>query len=226
MGVLSRLHGVIRANLNSLLDHAEDPDALIAHTVDDMRTELKRARGDLVKTLANARRLEKEADDLDAEGSTWEERAVLALRTGDEGLARDALRQKARCTRQAAATRANADEAARSAEAMKDALERLEKKADELDARRPTLAAELRAARRAPAAAAASGPKFGSAAFDDLERMASRIDRLDAEVEAHAVIDEGPAKAELEARFRDLEKKRTDGDVEDALAALKRKLDS
>jgi phage shock protein A len=226
MGVLSRLNGVIRASLNALLDGAEDPEALIADTVQSMRTELRRAREDLVTTSGTARRLDKEAAELEKEATSWEERALLALRGGDEGLARDALRQKARCAKQASETRARAQTTATTADEMKDALERLSKKADDLEARRAALAGELRRA-RTPAAAAPGEPRtLGSPALDELERMAGRIDRLDAEVEAHAVVDDGAKKSELDAKFRDLEKRTQSADVEDALAALKRKLDS
>jgi phage shock protein A len=66
--------------------------------------------------------------------------------------------------------------------------------------------------------------RFGSETFDELERMAGRIDQLDAEVEAQQIL-EDPNRAEIDARLRKLERSSADDAVDDELAALKRKLE-
>ena len=91
MGIFSRLNTVIKSNLNSLVDKAEDPEKLIGQTVIDMKAELKRAKRELVTTLGTSKRLDKEADELEEELGDWERKAVLALKTGDDDLAREAL---------------------------------------------------------------------------------------------------------------------------------------
>ena len=65
--------------------------------------------------------------------------------------------------------------------------------------------------------------RLGGGAFSDLERMADQIDQLDAEVEAHHLLDE-PNRAELDARFKALESQESEDGIEDELAALKAKL--
>ena len=83
--------------------------------------------------------------------------------------------------------------------------------------------AQVRRAREAPPAAGSAGGRFGSQTFDDLERMTGRIDQLEAEVEAASVL-EDPARVDVDARFRELEKRAGSGAVDDQLAALKKKL--
>lgn len=220
MAIFERLGRVVKANLNALLDAAEDPEKTIAQTVDDMRSGLKQARRELVSTLGTAKRLASEAEQLRREAEGWQDKAALALQHGDEGLARDALRQKLQLDKRAEQAAANAARTLAAADDMKAALERLEQKTEEIDAQKATLAAQVRAARRTPDAAGAL-PHAGSA-FGDLERMASRIDGMEAEIEAAAVLDD-PRKRELEARFRELERDASSQEVEDQLAELKRK---
>jgi len=224
MGIFSRLNRVIKANLNALIDEAEDPDKLIGQTVADMKSALGRARKELIEATGSARRLDKKEKELEAEAQDWERKAVLALEQDDENLAREALRRKARSSKEAQVVRARAAEQATAAEAMKTQLERIEGKLDDLKARQKTLAAQVRQARtQAPAPGGLAGERLGGGAFSDLERMADQIDQLDAEVEANELLTD-PKRAELDARFRALESEHGEERIDDELASLKAKL--
>lgn len=224
MGIFSRLNRVIKSNLNALIDQAEDPEKMIAQTVADMKSALSRARKDLVEAMGSAKRLQNKQQDLEQEAAEWERKAILALEQDDEDLAREALRRKVRSLEEARNARTRAAEQATTADAMKSQLERIEQKLDDLKAREKTLAAQVRQAREQTAGAGdRAGEKLGGGAFSDLERMADQIDQLDAEIEAHHLL-EDPKRQELDERFRELESERTDGGIEDELAALKAKL--
>ena len=86
------------------------------------------------------------ASNLEAEASDWERKAVLALEQNDEDLAREALRLKARALAEAARTRGRVSEQEQAARSMKEQLERIESKLDDLKARQKTLAAQVRQA--------------------------------------------------------------------------------
>jgi phage shock protein A len=224
MGIFSRLNRVIKSNLNALIDQAEDADKMIGQTVDDMKSALKRARKDLIEAMGSARRLENKEKDLEQEAADWEQKAILALERDDEDLAREALRRKSRTLREAQNIRARVAEQTSAANAMKAQLERIEEKLDDLKARQKTLGAQVRRARsQQPDPARPTGDRLGGGAFSDLERMADQIDQLDAEVEAHQLL-EDPKSAELDARFSALESEEGEDEVNDELAALKAKL--
>jgi len=224
MGIFSRLNTVIKSNLNALVDHAEDPDKLIGQTVEDMKVEVKRARRELVTTLGTAKRLDKKVEELGDEIEGWEEKAVLAVKSGDDVLAREALKRKAKLKKEIEATRNRAAQQATSADEMKDTLEKIEERIEDLKARRSTLAAQVRKARETPGDA--STGRYGSSSFDELERMSARIDKLDSEVEAGAILDDEPKRADVDARFRKLERTVGSDAIDDELADLKRRLDS
>ncbi|MDD9941416.1 MAG: PspA/IM30 family protein [Myxococcales bacterium] len=221
MGIVDRIGRVVRANLNTLLDGTEDPDKVIAQTLREMEAGIRTARQDLVRTLGTGKRLDEEAATHQAEVDRWQERARLALRAGDEDLARQALAQKLAEAKVVADKQASAAQHRGAAAELERAIETLEARRQELDANKGVLAGQVRAARAggAPPGAAKATAKVG-----ELDRMTSRIDAMEAEIEASGVLSD-PKKAELEARFAALEANQQDGAVEDQLAALKRRLD-
>lgn len=222
MAIFDRFNRVLKSNLNSLVDRAEDPGKLIDQTVIDMESELKRARQDLVTQLGTAKRLEKKVAEAQEEVTAWENKAVLALRAGDEDLAREALKMKQRAKQAADNTRKQADGAASAATQLQSTLETIEKKIEDLKARKTVLAAQVRRAREGSNAEGSA--RFGGGTLDELEHLSGRIDQLEAEVEAADVLDD-PHRASVDARFRELEKKSGGAVVEDELSALKKRLE-
>lgn len=224
MGIFDRFNRVLKSNLNSLVDRAEDPAKLLDQTVVDMENELKRSKKDLVTQLGTAKRLEKKVIEHGDEVRSWEDKAVLALRSGDEELAREALKMKQKAKATMDNVQKQADAALGSARDLQSTLEQIESKIEDLKARKTTLAAQVRRARETSSSSAGGGGRFGSDALDGLDQLSGRIDQLEAEVEASNVLDD-PERAAVDRRFRELEKKSGGSVVEDELAALKRKLE-
>jgi phage shock protein A len=217
MSIFDRMNRVVKSNLNSLVESAEDPGKLIDQTILDLEAELKRAKGDLVSQLGTSKRLDKKAQEADEEIQGWENKAVLALKAGDEDLAREALRMKQKAKQGKDNLLQQANTAAAETEKLQSTIETAEQRVADLKAKKSTLAAQVRAARGA-------GGRSGGA-VGELDRLTNRIDQFEAEVEASSVIDDDPKRAEIEARFRALEKKSGGAVVEDELSALKKKLE-
>ena len=224
MGIFNKMSRVVRSNLNALLDDLEAPDKKIDQIVADMKDALKQARKELVTTLGTSKRLDKKREEQEREAEEWEQKAILALENGDEELAKEALRRKQRATKDAQRTAELAAQQATAADEMKDTLERIEHKIEDVKARRTTLAAQVRQARAKPEPDVV-GSTVGTpgGAFSDLEQMVDRVDQLEAEVEAHQVLD-SPSRAALDKKFRELEKDDDEDQIQDELAALKAKL--
>lgn len=220
MSAFTRLNRVLQANVNSLLDRAEDPDKIIQSTLDEMQDGLKEAKRDQISALGKAKRLVEEAQTAADESRKWEDRAALAVRAGDDALARDALRQKLIIEQEATAKANQADVAKRAVTELEDAIARLEARRTDLEARKASLAVQVRAARTAGTGAAAAGSAGG-----DLDNLTNRIDAMEAEIEVAQTL-EDPRKQDLEARFARLESDQRDQGVEDELAELKRRVDS
>src|SRR5215471_13242668 len=96
MGIFDRMGKVIQSNLNAALDKAEDDKKLIELNLDEMDGQIKAGHQEVVQAVAAEKQLRKRADDLRADVERWDKRAELALKSGDEALAREALKQKRR----------------------------------------------------------------------------------------------------------------------------------
>lgn len=237
MGIFDRMGKVISSNLNALLDRAEDDRKLLELNLEEMGDQLRAGRQDVISAVAAEKQLRKKADDLKIEVDKWDRRAELALKSDDEALAREALRQKKRVEAEhVAAEKARIDQRD-AALKMKDELERMERKLEELKLRKGSIAARAQQAR---GGSEGLGNRGGSSAFDNFRRMEERIEGREQENLAMAEVEDalgkGPSDRALEDKFRDLERGLSGGgdgdgrstkrevDVEDELAALKKRI--
>src|SRR5829696_1430061 len=94
MGVMERLSTLLRANINDMLDQAEDPEIMLNQILRDMEQEINRARSQVAEMMAQERLFQ---DDLRAEQEKsryMEERAEYYVRQGNDTMAREALKRK------------------------------------------------------------------------------------------------------------------------------------
>jgi phage shock protein A len=234
MGIFDRMGRVISSNVNALLDKAEDPKKSIDLIVDEMKDQIRAAKKELVEALGAEKVLRKKVDELDTEVEKWDKRAELALKAGDETLAREALVQKKRVIGERDRAEALRGEQRAAALNMKSELDRMEAKQQELDAKKGTLATQIKQAKAGGGAEGLGAKASGSSAFAEFRRMEERIEGAAAEAAASREVDEalrgGMSNAELESKFAALEGGRGRDDkpggpeVDDELAALKKKL--
>ena len=224
MGILDRFARSVKANVNSLIDKAEDPAKVIAQTLEDMQDELKKARQEHVQALASVKQLERKVADHVKESEDWERKAMMALEHGDEELAREALRRKKKGEGDAVDADRLRGQQATFAEDIKTSIDAMEKKVEELKARRSSLAASVARSRATPGSDPLSeGGGPASPALARLKEMQDKIENLEAEAEAHNLLDD-PKRADLEERFRKLEKGEKRDELDDDIAALKARL--
>jgi phage shock protein A len=235
MGIFDRMGKVIQSNLNALLDKAEDDKKLIELNLEEMDDQIKAGHQEVVQAVAAEKQLRKKADDLRADVERWDKRAELALKSGDEALAREALKQKKRTAAELEQVDKARGEQRDAALRMKDELDRMKTKLGELKMRKGTI---ISRAQQARGGAEQLGARGGSSAFDNFRRMEEKIEGREAEGSAMAEVDEAlgkGAKAEdLESRFRDLERqvggKGESGplgggsEIDEELAALKKRI--
>lgn len=233
MGILERVNRIVRANVNQILDRAEDPQKSLLLHIEEMRDSVQEARRELVRLGTAEKLARRKHQEALEESRRWEERAMQALRAGDENLARQALQYKHTIDLRADDLLRQAELSAEYVAQLKGQVDMLEQKAElarqrsrDFAARRVRQEAEqAQAWRHTSPRPVATEPLEDTRAFDEFQRIDDRISYLDAEMEAIAELNAelfDPSKAELDRRFRDLEQ---DQGVTDDLADLKRKLD-
>ena len=184
--------------------------------VRDMEDSAQKARAEVGQSLADARRLGRKVTDLDGEIAQWQARAETAVRAGDDGLAKEALKRKGEKEAERLETQKAAQEQEVNAENLQNALKTLDQRLKDVKLRQGTLRAKARANK-------SGSPLSGkTSAFDDFDRMAGRIDAVEAEASLGDEL--GGRSAESAAAARKLDQLAEKSTVDDALAELKRKL--
>src|SRR5579859_923617 len=221
MGIFSRLAQLIKSNLNDLISRSEDPEKMLNQVVLDMNNQLVEAKKQVAASIADEKRLAKQFDQEAANAQEWERKAMLALRAGNEPLAKEALARKREYDELTATLKDQWTKQKAAVEQLKKALRLLNDKIEEAKRKRNVLIARKKRAEAQKAIQETMSGLRDQSAFETFDRMAQKIDQIEAEAEAQTDLAEEYSGDTLANKFTELE--RGQGGEED-LIALKRKM--
>ena len=217
MGFFDRLSRLVRANANAVVGAMEDPAKILDQSVADMQADLVKLRQAVATAIASQKRIQNQAEQAEAQANTWYERAELALKKGEEDLAREALGRRKTCQDTATALNTQLQSQAGQVEQLKQSLVKLESKIAEAKTKKDMLKARAQAAQAQEQLQSAVGNLGTNSSMAAFERMEEKVQSLEARSQAAAEL----AGADLESQFAALEGA---PEVDDQLAALKGKL--
>jgi phage shock protein A len=221
MGIFSRLAQLIKSNLNDLISKSEDPEKMLNQVVLDMSNQLTEAKKQVAASIADEKRLAKQFEQEAANSAEWERRAMMALRAGNEELAKEALARKKEHDALALTYKDQWTKQKAAVDHLKRALRLLNDKIEEAKRKKNVLIARKKRAEAQKAIQETMSGLRDQSAFETFDRMAGKIDQLEAEAEAAGEIQEEYTGDTLAAQFSNLEK--TSG-ADEELLALKRKM--
>ena len=224
MGVLTRFKDIMSANINSLLDKAEDPEKMIDQCLRNVNSDLGKVKAETAAVMAEAQRAKRELDEIDADIKKMEDYAMTAVKSGNDEAAKKFLAKKASLvnTRESyAQAEALASENARKMKSMHD---KLVADISELEQRRDSIKAKMQVAKTQEKLnkinSSVTGANNSISAFDRMEQKANKmLDRANAMSELNT-----PDEDSIESLERKYSSSTNSPSVEDELAALKAKM--
>lgn len=219
MAIFSRLVDVLKANINDLIDKAEDPEKMLKQIIIDMEEQLQKATQGLGQVMASERQTKKQLEDAMAQSAQWEERAKTALKAGNEDLAKQAVDSKIKADANVKQYQQMHDELAKQVDTVREQVNLLKSKLEEARSRQAMLSARAQVAEAREGVAKALGGIDASGASAKMDKMEKKIAEKEATADAQFEI--SGLDAEKNDPFAKLEK---DAAADSEMERLKKEL--
>ncbi len=221
MGIFGRLGTLLKANINDLISRAEDPEKILNQLIIDMREQLVNAKKQVAVAIADEKRLKKQLENELTMSSEWEKKAMMAVRAGKDDLAKEALQRKTDHDNLASEYQKQWEAQKAATDKLRSSLRQLNNKIEEATRKKNLLIARQKRVKAQQAIQATMSGLSDNSAFDAFDRMAEKVDRMEAEAEAQSELAADFSGSDLDSKFSELEQ---DHGADDALAALKAKM--
>jgi phage shock protein A len=217
MGIFSRFTDIVNANINAILEKAEDPEKLVRLMIQEMEDTLVEVRSAAARAIADRKELDRKLAAVARDRDEWDRKAQLAVTKNRDDLARAALAERTRAAERVEALEAQHEQLDEGMARLNDDIARLEEKLADAKGRQKALVMRHRtASHRLDVRRQIHENKIDDALvrFESFER---KMEDMEGRVEAY---DMGLPK-ELDREFRTLASEET---VEKELAALKERM--
>jgi phage shock protein A len=214
MGIFTRFRDIVNANINAMLDKAEDPEKMLKLMIREMEDTLVEIKSACAGVMAAGKKIERELEGTRSRADFWEERASLAVAKGRDDLARDALVEKRRYTEKGEVLQRELKEHQVLVAQYQDDMVQLERKLGATREKQRTLVQRHIHARRQREAQEEIRRIDNSEAFYRFEEYENRIERMEAEAGLVNYGREEDFEQELDALI-------VDEDIENELRRIK-----
>jgi phage shock protein A len=223
MGIFSRIKTLVSANVNDVISKAEKPEKMLNQLIIEMNDQLIESKKAVAMAIADEKKLERERDNQQAQSGEWERKAMLAVQAGKDDLAKEALLRKQEYDNAALEYQKQWEAQKASVDKLKESLRDLQSKIEEAQRKKNLLIARAkRAEAQQKIQNTISSVSGNRTAFDAFDRMAAKVDQMEAQADAAKELEDLSADVSLEKKFKELEKSDSSADM--MLLELKEKM--
>lgn len=147
MGIIKRVKGAVSSKANAALDRAIDPHKEMDIVIMDLDAQYKKALKELLSYKTTAKQMEQAVGEHQTRAKTWETRAMIAIKSGDDDTAKECLKRKKQCDLEVIKIKRDQAEAAGYAAELNNSRKVLDSKLKMLKLRKGTIASQLAASR-------------------------------------------------------------------------------
>jgi len=216
VGLLDRVSTLVRANLNDLLDRAEDPEKVIKQLLIDMNNQMIQVKTQVAAAIADEKRLQARYQEAQRTAEDWQRKAELAVDRGEDDLAKQALQRYNMYAQTAAGLQEQSQAQSAQVQMLKDGLRQLQSKIEEAEAKKELLIARSRSAKAQEQMHRTLGSIQSVGGLSQFERMERRVEEQEARAQAYTDL----SVDTLDQKFAALE---TESEVDRQLRELKAK---
>jgi phage shock protein A len=209
--------------VNDVISKAEKPEKMLNQLIIDMNEQLIESKRGVALAIADEKKLEREVLNQEALAQEWERKAMLAVQAGKDDLAKEALLRKQEYDNAHGEYLKQWEAQKSSVEKLKESLRELQNKIEEAQRKKNLLVARAkRAEAQQKIRSTLSGVAGNRTAFEAFDRMAQKVDQMEAEADAAKEMESLSSDGNLEKRFAELEK--SDESADRLLLELKEKM--
>jgi phage shock protein A len=204
MPLLERIGTLLRANLNDLVERAEDPEKLCKQLVLDMENQLMQVKTQVAMAIADQHLLSKRHKEHTDAVAEWRRKAEVAVEKQKDDLARVALEKSLTSEQMAAGFAQQIEDQAAETELLRNAYSRLERKLAETRSACEMLVAQSRRARATGKANTARGVGVLAQKGSAVARLKDNVERMQAmNAASHMLLETDSVDDRIEAMERD-----------------------
>jgi len=200
MGIFTRITDILSANLNSMLDNAENPEKMVNQLIREMEDTLVEVKSNAARVIADRKTLERHISYLKNDQLEWEKKAELAVSKGRDDLATLALQEKLKKQNDEDKLKSEMASTEAAIDKFKEDISKLEAKMKEAKAKKKSLIMRRQAAENRRNIQNKLHRASNNSALQKFEQFERRIESLEGEVDAF-----DSKNPDLEAEFEKLE---------------------
>lgn len=224
MGILTRFKDIMSANINALLDKAEDPEKMIDQYLRNLEDDFASVKAETASVIADERAAQRKLNDCNDEINKMTDYAQKAVAAGNDDEARQFLTKKKELSEQQAVLQKQYDVCADNAAKMREMHDKLSEDITNLKGKRDTLKAKAKVAEtQKKMSRMGSGLESAGSNLAAFDRMEDKVNKMLDEADAMAELN-APKEDSIDDLAKKYESSASDSAVDDELAAMKAKM--